>query len=205
MRAIFGLSLLALAATSPAMAQPYGPGMPPGDYGPRCTELRMEGQFLSGYCRGSRGSGRSSINVQSCSTGITVDPSGGLACIGPGGGAPPSIRDAPPGFATGEPSPYGRGRDGGWRGGGRGLPMATLYARPGWRGRSIQVAGETPDLGSTRLNDRVRSIRIEGRSGPWSLCTDARYRGRCVTIDRSIPDTRQLGIGDAISSLRPAW
>ncbi|MDB5435538.1 MAG: hypothetical protein JWR47_1795, partial [Phenylobacterium sp.] len=41
-------------------------------------------------------------------------------------------------------------------------------------------------------------------SGPWIVCSDANYRGRCVTIDRSVSDTREIGMRDAISSLRPA-
>jgi hypothetical protein len=79
-----------------------------------------------------------------------------------------------------------------------------LYAGRGWRGPSVRIDGEAPNLDSTGLNDRIRSIQLERGSGPWIVCTDANYRGRCTTIDRSVPDTRDIGMRDSISSLRPA-
>jgi hypothetical protein len=220
MRLIFGLSALALMASTPALAQgPYG-GAPPGSYARQCTDIRMSGSMLSAYCRGSRGSGQSSINVLSCSTEISVDPSGGLTCIGPGGGAPPSVRDAPPGYATGERPSYdperGARDDRGYRGdrgdrGGYGdrrdprRAAVTVFAGRDWRGRPVTIAGAASNLAAYGLNDRVGSIRLERGSGPWMVCTDANYRGRCTTIDRSVANTRALGMGESISSLRPAW
>jgi hypothetical protein len=201
MRTILALSLLALMAASGAAAQQWY-GAPRGSYERQCTNIRMEGQFLSAYCRGSRGAGESSINVLSCSTDIGVDPSGGLACIGPGGGAPPSVRDAPPGYYTGPPPGYGSGYGG--RGGSR-RDAVTLFSGLNWRGLPVRIEGAAPDLGGNSLNDRVRSIRLERGSPPWIVCTDAEYRGRCLTINRSVADTRQIGMLDAISSLRPAW
>jgi hypothetical protein len=61
-----------------------------------------------------------------------------------------------------------------------------------------------PNLANTGMNDRIRSIQLDGRSGPWIVCTNANFRGRCATIDRSIDDTGRIGMLDAISSLRPA-
>jgi len=205
------VALCAAPALTPAAAQPrYGGALPPGDYQRQCTNLYMEGQFLHGTCRGARGGGDSSINVQSCSTGIFVDRSGALACVGPGGGAPPQVRDAPPGYNTGQArDSYGGGYRGDDRGydrgeyrGRSGRDTAVLYDRRGYGGRSVQVEGPTPDLGPSGINDKVRSIRLERRSGPWLVCSDAGYRGRCVTIRESVSDTRQLGMRD-ISSLRP--
>ena len=206
------VALFATPALTPAAAQPrYGGALPPGDYQRQCTNLYMEGQFLHGTCRGARGGGDSSINVQSCSTGIFVDENGGLACDGPGGGAPPQVRDAPPGYSTVPPrngpayGGYDRGGydRGGYRGRGRGgRDTAVLYDRRSYGGGSVQVAGPTPDLGPSGINDKVRSIRLDRRSGPWLVCSDAGYRGRCVTIRESVADTRRLGMRD-ISSLRP--
>lgn len=221
MRRILEVSALALAIAAPAMAQPqYGPpygqqfAPPPGPYQSQCSNIRMNGHFMTAWCRGTRGSGESTINVESCSTPIGVDPSGGLTCVGPGGGAPPAVRDAPPGYYTGETPPYaapgydGRHEDQGRYGdryGRNGRPMVTLYEGPGYRGRPVRLYGPMPDLDRTGLNDHVRSIQIDRRSGPWLVCTDANYGGRCVTIRRSTPDTRVFGMSDSISSIRPAW
>jgi hypothetical protein len=197
MRTLIALCLLASAPA--ALAQPYAP--PPGDYQLHCSNIRMNGQFLSAYCRGAHGAGNSSINVASCSTGIFVDDSGALTCVGPGGGQPPAVRNAPPGYATGQERGYYGG--GSYYGDRRGRFAAELYPRPGWRGPPVRIQGAAPDLGDTGLNDRVRSIRIPERSGPWLVCTDAGFHGRCTTIWRSVGDTRELGMGDSISSIRP--
>jgi hypothetical protein len=53
------------------------------------------------------------------------------------------------------------------------------------------------------MNDRIRSIRLERRSGPWLVCSDANYRGRCQRIDTDLADSRQIGMDRSISSLRP--
>jgi hypothetical protein len=198
MRLIFGLSALALLAAAPAVAQPQS-GAPRGSYERQCTNIRMQGQFLSAICRGPSGPATSSINVLSCSTDIFVGPDGGLACVGPGGGAPPAIRDAPPGYAT----PDGRA-DRGYRGErGRRAETATLSPARNWGGRPLTIEGPMPDLDRTGLNDQVRSIRLARGSGPWIVCTDADYRGRCTTIYDSVADTRRIGMRDSISSLRP--
>jgi len=210
MRTIHVLAgLAALAAAAPAaLAQPYG--APPGPYRNQCRDIRMNGQFLSAVCQGPHGSGPSSINVASCSTPIYVDAGGALACVGPGGGAPPRVEAKPPGFYTGpgpgpgyaeSPRRYERRRAedrqaARW--------SADIYPGPGFRGAPIRVQGATPDLGYTGLNDRVGSIRLPPGSGPWLVCTEAGYRGRCVTVSRSLGDVRAIGMRGAISSLRPA-
>jgi hypothetical protein len=205
MRTTLAATVLALSIAAPAVAQPVYGGLPPGDYQRQCSNIRMEGQFLHAYCRGRRGAGESSINVQSCSTGIFVDDNGGLTCVGPGGGAPPQPQAGQPGYYTGPPPGYGnRGQPGyGYdRRGQRERGAAVLFAQRSWRGAALRIEGPTPNLGDSGLNDRVRSIQLDRRSGPWLVCSDAGYRGRCVTIRDSVADTRGLGI-DGISSLRP--
>ena len=161
----------------------------------------MEGQFLHAWCRGTRGSGNSSINVLSCSTGIGVDPDGGLICGGPGSPQqpyppepypPPTTKPWPPTGGGAYPQP---GYANKW--------SATIYDRYGWRGRSMKLRGDMPNLNGTGLNDRVVSIRLGRRTGPWLVCSDADYRGRCVTIGSDINDTGQLGMLNSISSMRP--
>lgn len=204
MRTILALSALALAATTPAQAQPYG-GPPPGSYQRQCTDIYMEGQFLNARCRGVNGWAQSSINVLSCASDITVDAEGGLVCLGPGAAGRPGAPYVPPGYdrpgynRPGYGPEYGRPGYGGYGG------AIGLFEGRGFRGRPAWIDGPVDNLDHTGLNDRVRSIRIERGSGPWIVCSDAGYRGRCVTVSRSVSDTRALGLGDAISSVRPAW
>jgi hypothetical protein len=163
----------------------------------------MEGQFLHAWCQGSRGAGPSSINVKSCSTGVFVNASGALACIGPGGGAPPQIRNAPPGFSVGPPAPQAPPPGPAWRRGREGRrETAVLYEGRRWRGAAVRIVGPAPNLADRGLNDRVGSIRV-APGDRWLVCSDAGFQGRCLTIDRSVPDTRALGLRRAISSLRP--
>ena len=200
-------ALVALLAV-PAVAQPaYGAGFPPGNYQRQCTNLRMEGQFLHGVCRGAHGGGESSINVQSCATDIFVDDSGALTCVGPGGVAPPGLQSR--GYQTYDRSYQDRShQDGSYQDRGyqdrsydrqRSRASAVLFDRRGYRGDSIRVSGAEPALGG-----RVGSIQIDRRSGPWVVCSDPGFRGRCVTIGDSVSDTRSLGLRDGIASIRPA-
>ncbi|WP_372785950.1 beta/gamma crystallin-related protein [Phenylobacterium sp.] len=202
MRMTLGLAALALALpAAQALAQPQSPA-PRGSYERQCTDIRMNGQFLSATCRGARGGGQSSINVLSCAGDIGVDVTGALSCAGPGAAAP-----APPAYAPGPgPGPGPRpGYDPRPGYGDRpGRYSATLYGGRNFRGPSVRIEDEAPNLGSTGLNDRVGSIQLDRRSGPWIVCADANYRGRCTTIGDSVADTRRIGMGDAISSLRPA-
>ena len=199
MRMTLGLCVLALAApAASALAQPQY-AAPRGSYERQCTDIRMNGQFLSATCRGARGGGQSSINVMSCSGDIGVDASGALSCAGPGAAAPP-----PPAYVPGPRPGYNPDPGYGQRPPGYGRDSVTLYGGRNWRGPSVRIDGEAPNLGSTGLNDRIGSIQLDRRSGPWIVCTDANYRGRCMTIDRSVRDTRDIGMRDSISSLRPA-
>lgn len=190
--------VLGLAATA-ALAAPAWPAAaqapPPGSYLRQCRDVRMEGQFLHAWCRGARGAGQSSINVRSCSTDIWVDPDGGLTCRGPG--APGPAAYPPPPY----PPPYPPDARP-WRPGGRGAPVI-LYDRSGFRGRALRLDGEAPNLDGSGFNDRVASIRLRRRAGPWLVCSDAGYRGRCVTVNSNVRDTRRIGLPFSISSLRP--
>lgn len=212
MRTLIATAALALLTAPAAVAQPYGGAPPPGSYQRSCSNIRMEGQFLHGFCRGANGSGESSINVQSCSTDIFVNASGALACVGPGGGEAPRIENRPPGFYTGTAAPpnappppaYRDDRRYGDQGGDRrrGRGEVTLYAARDFRGPSVTLRDAESNLSGSGMNDRVRSIQLGRGSGPWRVCSDARFKGRCVTIDRSVRDTRDLGLG-GISSIGP--
>jgi hypothetical protein len=248
MRRILSVAVLGLACSVPAASNAQGTP-PPGSYQQQCRNISMDGMYLHAWCRGSRGSGESTLNVRSCGTDIGVDPDGGLICGGPGGGQPnyPSSDDRRPypddgrrpaypddGRRPAYPDNQYRPNDDRYRQNdgryddryrpnddryrpnddryddryrpypnGRG-PTATLYEGPGFRGRSIEVYGETPNLADTRFNDRVGSIRFGRRSGPWQICADSRFRGRCVVVRDDLRDANEIGMGSAISSLRPA-
>ena len=196
MRKVFGLAVLAaLAVAAAAQAQPA----PPGSYRSQCRDIQMNGQFLSATCRGERGGGQSSINVQSCAGDIGVDATGALSCRGPGAAPGPGYNPGPLPPGVGDPRPPGYRPPGG----GYGRDEITVYARKNWQGRSERFDRAAADLANFGLNDHIRSIRLERRSGPWIVCEDANFRGRCTRIDDDIADTRRIGMDRVISSLRP--
>jgi hypothetical protein len=188
---IMKLVLTMAAATAVlAVSAPPASAQPPGSYREQCRNIAMQGQFLSAQCRSARGGwASSSINVASCASDIGVDHEGGLTCRGPGAGRPP-----PPGAY---PPPDVRPPPPGHRG------AITIYDRFGFRGRSLRVDGPMPNLSGTRFNDRVASVQLGRRTGPWLVCADANYRGRCVTVDSDVRDVDRIGMLSRISSLRP--
>jgi hypothetical protein len=199
---ILCLATLVFAA-APALAQPQY-AVPRGSYQSQCSDVRVNGEFLSATCRGARGGGQSSIRISSCAGDIGVDPTGALSCAGPG-----ALGPSPPAYTAGQGYRDNRGydpRSGGGYGDRRGRgarDAVTVFSGRNWRGQPIRIDNEVADLAAMGLNDRIQSIQIEPRSGPWIVCSDAGFRGRCTTIDRSVADTRQIGMRDAISSLRP--
>ncbi|HEU4851496.1 MAG TPA: beta/gamma crystallin-related protein, partial [Telluria sp.] len=98
----------------------------------------------------------------------------------------------PPGEGTA--APYvpppvpGAGSQRGW--------SVILYDQPNYRGRAVNVRRAVPN--TTR---RVRSVTI-GR-GTWEFCDRANYKGRCKTVDNSVPDVRVLNLRGRVVSLRP--
>ena len=85
------------------------------------------------------------------------------------------------------------------RGFGRGDGPVTLYADINFSGAS-RDAGESRDFRNLDFNDTVSSIRI--RAGSWQFCTDADFKGKCMTFDRDVPSLVPFGMNDAISSMR---
>jgi hypothetical protein len=97
----------------------------------------------------------------------------------------------------------GSGGGGGWGGsggsGGGPRDEAILYEQPGFRGRSVTVNGESSNLRDQGFNDKAMSIRIRGT---WQLCSDANYRGNCVSVEGDQDDLGRLGISRNLSSIR---
>jgi hypothetical protein len=73
-----------------------------------------------------------------------------------------------------------------------------FYDRPNFRGDARNVMNSAANLGS--VGDRVRSVQVYG--GTWELCEGAYRNARCVTVTDSIPDLRNLGFRNGVTSAR---
>jgi hypothetical protein len=106
------------------------------------------------------------------------------------------------GLGSGRGLEGGRGVERGRLGEGRGWqgPSATLYERPGFGGRALDVRGAIRNLQGDGFNDLTMSIRVSG--GRWQICDNEDYRGRCEIIERSI-DRLGPGLANRVSSIRP--
>jgi hypothetical protein len=72
-----------------------------------------------------------------------------------------------------------------------------LYEEPRYRGDPKNFSEEASRL----IGLRVKSVTI-GR-GVWELCEHWNFEGRCVTLDRSVPDLDRYGMRDRVASVRP--
>jgi hypothetical protein len=82
---------------------------------------------------------------------------------------------------------------------GAGVPSnwsLVLFDRTDFRGNAAKFSAQ-----ASNINRPVRSVTI-GR-GVWELCDGRDFRGRCVTLDRSVSDMGPWDVSLRISSLRP--
>lgn len=84
------------------------------------------------------------------------------------------------------------------RGNGNRQSRVVLYDRPNFRGDSRDIITGSTNLGS--VGDRARSVQVYG--GMWELCEGAFRNARCITVSEHIPDLRNLGFRDGITSAR---
>jgi hypothetical protein len=84
---------------------------------------------------------------------------------------------------------------------GNGSAGVTVYANPNYRGQSVLLRNDTPNLVSFNLNDKVSSIRIPNGE-TWEVCQDINYESQCQVLSASVPDLRRMGWNGRISSLR---
>ncbi len=90
------------------------------------------------------------------------------------------------------------GPSGSWGGGGE--AEVAVYDRQGFSGLLRTLRGPTPNFDPLGFNDAIASIAV--RRGTWQFCTDAFYRGECVTFGPG--RYGQLpGRDDKFSSARP--
>jgi Beta/Gamma crystallin len=77
----------------------------------------------------------------------------------------------------------------------------TLFEFENFGGQRFSANGAMTNLDSTGFNDRASSAVV--RSGTWQLCSDAFFRGNCVTLQPgSYPSLSGMGLNRSVSSLR---
>ncbi len=84
----------------------------------------------------------------------------------------------------------------------RGYSGITVYEHPDFRGTSVTLREEIPDLRRHDLNDKITSLEIDGNQA-WELCQDVNFGGRCRVFDFTVEDLREEGWNDRVSSIRP--
>lgn len=78
-----------------------------------------------------------------------------------------------------------------------------LYEHDDFDGRPVRAYGPVGNLNSMAFNDMASSAVV--RSGSWQVCSDADFRGQCITLSPgSYPSLRAMGLNDRISSVRPS-
>ena len=76
-----------------------------------------------------------------------------------------------------------------------------FYGGPDFNGRRLGADHSIQNLADQGFNDRASSVVIN--RGSWQLCSDAYFRGRCVTLERGqYANLAQIGLSNAVSSAR---
>jgi hypothetical protein len=79
--------------------------------------------------------------------------------------------------------------------------QVTFWDGAGFAGQTFSTGHTIPNFADVGYNDRASSAVIRG--GSWQLCSDAYFRGRCVTLGPGqYPDLGSMGLAYAISSVR---
>ncbi|MEO5740736.1 MAG: beta/gamma crystallin-related protein [Vicinamibacterales bacterium] len=92
-------------------------------------------------------------------------------------------------------------RDRGYGGYNNGYGGITVYEDPNFRGDSVTLRNEVPDLREHGLNDRISSLEVDGNQA-WEVCRDINFGGGCRVFQGTIDDLRSEGWNDRISSMR---
>lgn len=202
-----GVSAFAQERTSPP--RPPGGGssqLPQGSYLQTCRGANLNGNMLSAQCTGPTGAPVfSTLDTNGCRGRDIANDAGYLRCSSGAGPRPPQPpRPQPPRPEPPRPQPPRPPEPP------RPVPPqppvggnfeAIVYTSANFRGQELRVRGPIANLANFRgFNDNVRSIRIV--RGAAQVCVDARYRGQCVTLRRSVPDLRSVRMDNRISSIR---
>ncbi len=76
-----------------------------------------------------------------------------------------------------------------------------LFENDNFNGRNFRANNSVANLAEQGYNDRASSIVID--RGRWQICSDAFFRGSCVTLGAGRYNTlRVMGLNDKVSSIR---
>ena len=81
----------------------------------------------------------------------------------------------------------------------RPVARIVLYDNNTFRGRSIGITQNTPDLVRRRFSDVASAARSQG--GVWELCSEPNYGGTCVTTNTDLVLSAE-GVDNTIASVR---
>lgn len=77
-----------------------------------------------------------------------------------------------------------------------------LYGRPNFRGRSVRLEDNAPDLYDRNFDGRASSAIV--RDGTWQLCSEPGYSGSCLVVGPG-EYPRLAGLDDRVSSIRQVY
>lgn len=87
--------------------------------------------------------------------------------------------------------------------GSQAMAQLVIYEREGFRGRSVAINQNMPNLDRRGLGDKASSIVVE--RGRWEVCGQPRFRGRCAVLGPgNYPNLNGTVLDDNISSIRKA-
>ena len=157
------------------------------------TTPNLESLGFNDQARSIRYSGRRSWRVCQHANfgGACMEINGDVASIG--GGMAAQISSAEPDFGSRPGGPGGsatRPRNG-----------VYLYDGSNYSGQRVEVNGQVDNLRSLGFNDRADSL-VVARGETWVVCEDDNLRGRCTRVEDGVTDLGQLGLRNAITSLR---
>lgn len=77
----------------------------------------------------------------------------------------------------------------------------TIYENEGFTGRTLVSNDAVDNFDRNRFNDRASSVVVVG--GPWELCENVQFGGRCVVLQPGqYPSLATTGLNDRVSSAR---
>ncbi|HEX5612537.1 MAG TPA: beta/gamma crystallin-related protein [Burkholderiales bacterium] len=168
------------ASSAEVRGEPWEVCDGPGFTG-RCTTLQPGRHHSLGALNDGISSARP-VSARDPSGGYPPQHSGGYPPQYPGGYPPQQSGGYPP-QATGA--------------------QITFYERRDFRGRSITADGPVRNFERSDFDDRASSAVIAG--GPWEVCDERGFRGRCVVLRPGrYSSFREMGLNNTISSARPA-